>query len=80
MEYYSAIKKNTFELVLMRWMKLEWIIQSEVSQKEKHQYGMLTHMYGIQEDGNDNPVCETAKETQMCRTDFWILWERERVG
>ena len=38
MEYYSAIKKNTFESVLMRWMKLEPIIQSEVSQKEKHQY------------------------------------------
>ena len=37
MEYYSAIKKNTFETVLMRWMKLEPIIQSEVSQKEKHQ-------------------------------------------
>ena len=36
MEYYSAIKKNTFESVLMRWMKLEPIIQSEVSQKEKH--------------------------------------------
>ena len=38
MEYYSAIKKNTFESILMRWMKLEPIIQSEVSQKEKHQY------------------------------------------
>ena len=38
MEYYSAIKKNAFESVLMRWMKLEPIIQSEVSQKEKHQY------------------------------------------
>ena len=37
MEYYSAIKKNTFESILMRWMKLEPIIQSEVSQKEKHQ-------------------------------------------
>ena len=37
MAYYSAIKKNTFESVLMRWMKLEPIIQSEVSQKEKHQ-------------------------------------------
>ena len=45
--YYSAIKKNTFESVLMRWMKLELIIQSEVSQKEKHQYGILTHIYGI---------------------------------
>ena len=40
MEYYSAIKKNAFESVLMRWMKLEPIIQSEVSQKEKHQYSI----------------------------------------
>ena len=41
MEYYSAIKRNTFESVLMRWMKLEPIIQSEVSQKEIHQYCIL---------------------------------------
>ena len=47
MEYYSAIKKNIFESVLMRWMKLEPIIQSEVSKKEKHQYSILTHIYGI---------------------------------
>ena len=47
MEYYSAIKKNTFESVLMRWMKLEPIKQSEVSPKEKHQYSILTHIYGI---------------------------------
>ena len=47
MEYYSAIKKNAFESVLIRWMKLEPIIQSEVSQKEKHQYSILTHIYGI---------------------------------
>ena len=58
-------------------MKLEPIIQSEVSQKEKHQYSILTHIYGIQKDGKDNPVCETAKETQMYRTVFWTLWERE---
>ena len=45
MEYYSAIKNNTFESVLMRWMKRELIIQSEVSQKEKHQYSILTHIY-----------------------------------
>ena len=42
MEYYSATKKNAFESVLMRWMKLEPIIQSEVSQ-----YSILTHTYGI---------------------------------
>ena len=76
MEYYSALKKNTFESVLMRWMKLEPIIQSEVSQKEKHQCSILTHTYGIWKDGNDNPVCETAKETQMYKTIFWTLWER----
>ena len=45
MEYYSAIKKNTFDSVLMRWMKLEPIIQSEVSQKDKHQYSILMHIY-----------------------------------
>ena len=47
MEYYSAIKKNAFESILMRWMKLEPIIQSEVSQKEKYQYSVLTHIYAI---------------------------------
>ena len=47
MEYYSAIKKNTFESVRMRLMKREPIIQSEVSQKEKHQYSVLTHIYEI---------------------------------
>ena len=47
MEYYSVIKKNSFESVLMRWMKLEPIIQSEVSQKDKEHYGILTHIYGI---------------------------------
>ena len=44
--YYSAIK-NAFESVIMRWVKLEPIIQSEVSQKEKHQYSILMHIYGI---------------------------------
>ena len=47
MEYYSAIKKNTFESVLMRQIKLDPIIQTEVSQKEKHQYSILTHIYEI---------------------------------
>ena len=47
MEYYSAIKRNAFESVLMRWMNLEPIKQSEVSQKEKEEYCILTHIYGI---------------------------------
>ena len=47
MEYYSAIKRNTSESILTRWMKLEPITQSEVNQKEKYKYCILTHIYGI---------------------------------
>ena len=65
MEYYSAIKNNIFESVLMRWMKLEPIIQSEVSQKDKHQYSILMHIHGILKDGNDIPICKTEKETDV---------------
>ena len=46
-------------------MKLDPIIQSEGSRKEKHQYSILKHIYGIYKDGNDDPICETTKETQM---------------
>ena len=46
-EYYSAIKGNKMELFVVRWMELESVIQSEVSQKEKNKYSMLTHIYGI---------------------------------
>ena len=64
----------------MRWMKLEHIIQSEVSQKDKDQCSILMHIYGILKDDNDNPICKTEKETQMYRTDFGTLWEKARVG
>ena len=47
MEYYSAIKRNKIEIFVVRWMDLESVIQSEVSQKEKNKYRMLTHIYGI---------------------------------
>ena len=47
MEYYSAIKRNKMELFVVRWVELESVIQSEVSQKEKSKYSMLTHIYGI---------------------------------
>ena len=47
MEYYSALKRNKIELLVMRWIDLEAVIQSEVSQKEKDKYRMLTHIYGI---------------------------------
>ena len=54
----------------MRWMKLEPIIQSEVSQKDKDQYSILMSIYGIQKDAKDNPICRTEKETQIYRTVF----------
>ena len=57
-------KKNTLEPVLMRWMNLEPIIQSEVSQKEKDKYRILMHIYGIWEYSTDDPTCRAAKETQ----------------
>ena len=47
MEYYSAIKRNEIELFVVRWMDLESVIQSEVSQKEKNKYRMLTQIYGM---------------------------------
>ena len=52
----SCEKEHKFESVLMRWMKLEPNIQSEVSHKGKHQYSILTHIYGIYKDGNDDPI------------------------
>ena len=64
MEYYSVIKMNAFESTLMRWMKLETIIQSKVSQKEKNKYHILMHIYGIYKDGTDEPICRAAMETQ----------------
>ena len=47
MEYYSVMKRNEIELFVVRWMDPETVKQSEVSQKEKNKYGMLTHIYGI---------------------------------
>ena len=51
MEYYSAIKRNAFESVLMKWMNLEPIIQSEVRHKEKDKYHILMHIYRIEQNG-----------------------------
>ena len=64
MEYYSALKRNAFESVLMKWMNLQPIIQSEISQKEKSKYHTLTHVYGIYTDGTDEPICRAVMEMQ----------------
>ena len=71
MEYYSAVKRNTFGSALMRYMNLESVIQGEVSQKEKNKYCILTHIYGNQKDGTYEPIFKAAVETQMQRTDLW---------
>ena len=80
MEYYSTIKKNTFESVLMRRIKLEPIIKSKLSQKEKAAMRFIyTYIWNL-ERWFDDPICETAKETQMQQTVFWTLLEKLRVG
>ena len=65
MEYYSAIKRNTFESVLMRWKNLEPIIQSEVSQKQKNKYCILMHIHGILKNGTGQPMCRAGTEMQV---------------
>ena len=64
MEYYSAIKRNTSESVLMWRMNLEPIIQSEVSQKEKDEYHILMHIYGIYKNGTEEFTYSAAMEKQ----------------
>ena len=62
-EYYSTIKRNETELFVVRWMDLEYVIQSEISQKEKNKYHVLTHLYGIlkkKRNGTDEPSCRAG--------------------
>ena len=72
--------RNAFEAALRRWMNLEPIIQSEVSQKEEDKSHVLTHLYGIWKDGTDEPVCRTATEMQTQRTDSGPHSGKEGVG
>ena len=72
MEYYSAIKRNEIKLYVVRCMDIESVIQSEVSQREKNKYHMLTHIYGIlknkqtnKKSGCEEPSGRTRKMTQM---------------
>ena len=64
MEYYSAIKRNAFESVLMTWMNLEATIPSEVSQKEKDKYHILTHIYGIYKNATEEFIYRATVEKQ----------------
>ena len=71
MEYYSAIKRTKIGLFVETWMDLEYLIQSEVSQKEKNKYRTLMHVCGIQKNGTDELVFRAEIETQMQRTNVW---------
>ena len=65
---------------VMRWMDIESVIQSEVSQKEKSKYRLLTQICGIQENGTDEPISRAVIETQTWRTDMWTQWGKGRRG
>ena len=65
MEYYSANKRNETGSFVGTWMDLETVLQSEVSQKEKNKYRILTRICGIEKNGTDKPVCKAQIETQM---------------
>ena len=66
--------------------EVKWALGSIITNKASGVDGIPVELFqilkddGIQKDGNDNPVCERAKETQMYRTVFGTLWERERMG
>ena len=68
MEYYSAIKMNEFESVIVRWMNLEPVIQSKVNQKNN--YCIFTHMNGIYKNGADDPICRVGIEMQSYRIEL----------
>ena len=78
MECYSAIKRNTYDSVLMRWMNLEPIIWSEVSQKEKDKYCFLTLIYGIYKKDTEEFIYRAAMEKQTLRIDIWTWGEGRR--
>ena len=79
MDYYSAIKRNAFESVLMRWMKLEPIIEWSKSERKTPIQYINAYICKL-EIWNNNPISKTAKETQIKRIDFWTLWEKAMVG
>ena len=78
MEYYSAMKRNGFESVVVRQMNLEPVIQTEVSQKEKDKYRILTHIYGLQKNGTEAFIYKEAMEKQTQKIDLWTWGERRR--
>ena len=65
MGYYPAIRRNKIVSFAETWMDLETVIQSEVRQKEKNKYRILTHICGIQKNGTEEPICKAEIETEV---------------
>ena len=65
MEYYLPIKRNEIVSFAETWMDLQTVIQSEISQKEKNKYQILTYIFGIQKNGRDEPICRARIETDI---------------
>ena len=65
MEYYSAIKRNKTGSFVEKWMDLETVIKSEVTQKEENKYRILMHICGVQKNGTDDLICIAKIETKM---------------
>ena len=80
MEYYSAIKRNEFDSVVVRWINLEPVIHSKESQKEKNKYYILMHIYGTQKNSPDEPIYREEMEIQMQRMDLRTQQGKERLG
>ena len=76
----NYIKRNEIGSFVEMWMDLETVIQSEVSQKEKNKYRILTHVCGIQKNGTDELACKAEIETQMQRTNVWTPRGKNGVG
>ena len=77
MDYHSAMKRNKTESAEVMWMNLEPVIQSEVSQKEKNKYHILTHTCEIYKSGTEDPISRTGTEIQIRSMD---IWKQGRVG
>ena len=80
MEYYSAMNRIKTGSFVVIWLKLESVIQSRVSQKEKNKYHILTHIYGILENGAGGPLYREEAETQTQGPVMWTQRGKKRVG
>ena len=80
MEYYSAIKRNKIVPFAETWIDLETVIQSEVSQKEKNKYRIISLICGIQKNGTDKLICKAEIETEMQTTNLWIPRGWDELG